>query len=230
MLFPAVVTIVLSSFVAAQNYGGGPTTPTSTTPAAAAPVPSAPANTAGRMNINVAPGNFSFSPPSIMAPNGTIVTFYFPSSSVMHSVTQSSFENPCTYLAATSNTSAGFDSGLTSGTQFTIVITDESQPIWYHCKQVTHCGTSGMVGSINAPTNGTNTFAAFQAAAMKIGSSEVAETSAGFATGGVNGVASAGPSNTATGATSSTTPSSAMRVGISVGAILLGAAGMIALA
>ena len=43
--------------------------------------------------------------------------------------------------------------------------------IWFHCKQVTHCGL-GMVGSINAPSSGQYTFQAFQAAAKAIGSNE----------------------------------------------------------
>ncbi|KAJ7489936.1 hypothetical protein B0H11DRAFT_2229443 [Mycena galericulata] len=230
MLSTAVVAIVFSSFAAAQNYGGPPSVPTTTAPAAVA-IPSAPPSTTGQVNINVAPnGNFVFSPNNVTASNGTNVTFWFPASAVTHSVTQSSFAEPCTYLAASANNSAGFDSGLTSADQFTITITDDTKPIWFHCKQVTHCG-SGMVGSINAPANGTNTFTAFQAAAVKIGSSEVTETDHGPVTGGFNAVATAAPSNTGVGATPSTAPSSSgMRVGISVGAILLGGAAMIALA
>jgi hypothetical protein len=101
------------------------------------------------------------------------VTFYFPkyllltlisnsriftlcnSFGLTHSVTQSSFGTPCTYLAAntTSNTPAGFDSGLQSSATFTINITDTSREhyplysffllktlyrslaIWFFCKQ-----------------------------------------------------------------------------------------------
>jgi len=232
MLFAAVVTIALSTLAAGQaGYGGGPAPATSTSGPTAAPVPSAPANSAGHVNINVAPGGaLMFSPANVTASNGTSVTFWFPSG-IMHSVTQSSFASPCTYLAATSNTSAGFDSGLTAGTQFTIIITDDTKPIWFHCKQVTHCGASGMVGSINAPTNGTNTFEAFQAAAKGVGSAEATESGTVIVTGGVNAVASAGPSNTGSGAApAATSPSSGAKIGISVGAILLGAAAMIAVA
>jgi len=85
-----------------------------------------------------------------------------------------------------------------------------------------------MVGSINAPTNGSNTFAAFQAAANKIGSAEVAETSTAVITGGFNAVASVGP--TATGVDPKPSSSGAMRIGASAGAALLGAVMLVALA
>jgi hypothetical protein len=48
-----------------------------------------------------------------------------------------------------------------------LTITDDSQPIWFFCKQFAptpHCD-AGMVGAINPPTSGDNTFEAFQAAA-----------------------------------------------------------------
>jgi hypothetical protein len=46
-------------------------------------------------------------------------------SSIPHSVTQGSFENPCVYLNDSSG--AGFDSGLQSGKQFTIRVTNDQQ-------------------------------------------------------------------------------------------------------
>ncbi|KAJ7619481.1 hypothetical protein FB45DRAFT_160063 [Roridomyces roridus] len=205
MLFAA---LFLFSSLAAAQYGIPPPPPA---PVAAA-VPLAPADSPGHVNINVALSGFAFSPANVSAPNGTAVTFWFPNSGLEHSVTQSSFENPCTYLAATSNTSAGFDSGLTQGTQFTIVIQDDTKPIWFHCKQISHCGSFGMVGSINAPTTGSNTFDAFQAAANNIGAGEVSETDNGpviGATVGVNAVASVAPTNTGNGALPSSAPSSA---------------------
>jgi hypothetical protein len=84
-----------------------------------------------------------------------------------HSVTQSTFANPCTYLAAGNGSAAGFDSGLQTGTQFTITITNDQErkptfplpslffsfivylilvtAIWFFCKFPEHCGL-GMVG------------------------------------------------------------------------------------
>ncbi|KAJ7191432.1 hypothetical protein GGX14DRAFT_295830, partial [Mycena pura] len=187
--------LLFSFLAAAQNYG--PIPPTTVTAAGAAPIPSAPPSTAGHVDV-AASGTFAFSPNNFTAANGTIVTFYFPNAGIDHSVTQSSFADPCTPLAATANSSAGFDSGLTAGDQFSINITDDTKPIWFHCKQVTHCGL-GMVGSINAPTAGTNTFANFMAAAKAIGAQgEPTETDNGPVLSGVNAIAAAAPSNTAT--------------------------------
>ncbi|KAF8511487.1 hypothetical protein BU17DRAFT_20657, partial [Hysterangium stoloniferum] len=76
-----------------------------------------------------------------------------------HSVTQSSFDNPCFPLQG------GFDSGVTGNPagmltlpEWNITITD-TEPIYYFCKVTTplsHC-TAGMVGTINVPVTGSNT-------------------------------------------------------------------------
>lgn len=225
-MFCLTFTLLLSSLASAQIYGGGPPAATTSSASAAAAVPSAPANTAGQVNIDVAfNNNFVFHPANVSAANGTLVTFFFPNNGLTHSVTQSSFADPCTFLAANGSSPGGFDSGLTAGTQFTINITDSTQPIWFHCKQITHCGM-GMVGSINAPNTG-NTFDSFQAAAMKIGSSEVTEQDNGAVTGGVNGIATAGPT-TMSGSSSSSSgsgssSSSALRLIASVPLAMLGA-------
>jgi len=162
------------------------------------------------MNIDVAFNEtFTFNPNNITAANGTVVTFYFPANGLSHSVTQSSFAEPCTFLAANSTSGApnGFDSDLQQGVQFSITIVNASQPIWFHCKQVQHCGM-GMVGSINAPASGNNTFTNFMANALAIGTSEVTEPTGTVFTGGVGAIATASPSNTATAASSSGSGSS----------------------
>ncbi|PPR04973.1 hypothetical protein CVT24_010431 [Panaeolus cyanescens] len=210
MFTKAFSLLLLSSLAAAQSYGAPPDSP----PAAAPPpvAPSAPANTPGQINIDVAPqGQFMFNPSNVTAPVGTLVTFFFPkltcvfSAGLAHSVTQSSFQNPCTYLAASGNSSAGFDSGLQQGATFTINITN-TDPIWFFCKQVTHCG-SGMVGSINAPTTG-NTFSAFQQAAISLGSNAPSVCVIAYSlfrlTGGVNGVATAAPTSDIGGSSGNT--------------------------
>ncbi|KAK7023762.1 high-temperature-induced dauer-formation protein-domain-containing protein [Favolaschia claudopus] len=225
MFFNAALTILVSSLgVNAQfGYGAPPPPGTTTTPSVA--VPSAPPGDATHVNVDVSPnGAFMFSPNQITAANGTTVTFWFPNQAITHSVTQSSFDAPCSYLAATSNSSAGFDSGLTTSKQFSITITDDTKPIWFHCKQFQHCGM-GMVGSINAPQNGTNTFAAFQAAASKIGLSEPQETDTGAVTGGLNAIATNPPAATGSGAVGSSPPpgntGDGLKVVASLGAILL---------
>jgi hypothetical protein len=44
-----------------------------------------------------------------------------------HSITQGSFAHPCVYLAAAGGKPAGFDSGLQTGGQFSINITNDQQ-------------------------------------------------------------------------------------------------------
>jgi plastocyanin len=230
MIFATALTLLATPlFVAAQyGYGGGGAS-TSTAPAtstsAASAAPSAPADSPGNINIDVAfQGNFVFNPSNVTAANGTKVTFWFPNSAVSHSVSQSSFGAPCTYLAAANGTSGGFDSGLQVAKQFTITITDDAKPIWYFCKQVQHCGM-GMVGSINAPTTG-NTFDLFKAAALAIGSSETTVPDNGFVSGGVNAQATASPAATASTTSPSSSPSSssAMKFTVGAGAALIVAA------
>ncbi|PPQ71108.1 hypothetical protein CVT26_011587 [Gymnopilus dilepis] len=120
-----------------------------------------------------APGGiFQFIPNNITAPKGTVITFQFSGVPGNHSVTQSTFADPCDPVAG------GFDSGLvqepttpSQTPEFNLTITDDTKPIWFFCKQLLpspHCGV-GMVGAINAPTNGSNTFAAFQTNAMNFG-------------------------------------------------------------
>jgi len=229
MIFTTAASVLALAVVAvAQDYGGPP--PSSGTTTSVAPAaPSAPPNTTNNINIDVAPnGVLVFSAPNITAPVGTQVTFWFPGGSLAHSVTQSSFANPCTYLEATANTSAGFDSGLTNSVQFTINITN-TEPIWYHCKQVEHCGL-GMVGAINAPTNTSNTFEAFRAAAVQIGGpTEPTQTTGGPVTGGVNGVALSTPANTGSAATPSATSSSVKNIA-SIGLTVLSVAAVLILA
>jgi hypothetical protein len=96
--------------------------------------------------VQVAPdGQLVYSPSNLAAKNGTTVTFYFPkyksyhwclpamlihalcSGSTLHSVTQGFFERPCVYLAASGGNPAGFDSGLQSGKEFTLEITDDKE-------------------------------------------------------------------------------------------------------
>jgi len=218
----SAILFLLPALATAQYYPPPDSTPAgaSSTSAAAPAVPSAPADTTGHMNINVGFQGIAFSPANITAPVGTLVTFYF-AGTIPHSVTQSSFAQPCTYLVAdaSASTPGGFDSGLvTKGSTFTINVTDTS-PIWFHCKTPTHCA-SGMVGSINAPATG-NTYDAFLAAAKAF--TGPAETDTGAVTGGVHGIATAPPaSDTSTaGSGSSSTTSSATKIVGSASLVLL---------
>jgi len=157
------------------------------------------------VNVQVgAGGKLVYNPSNFTASNGTSVTFTFPTGSLAHSVTQGSFANPCVYLNGTSGT--GFDSGLQTGKQFTIQITNDQIPIWWFCKNTGHCGL-GMVGAINAPASG-NTFEAYQAAAKALGANEPAISDSGPVTGGVAAVATATPGPTSANSPSATVTTS----------------------
>jgi len=214
MLFTTALSLFSLPLLAVAQYGYGGDPTTASAPAAAA---TAPANTPGQINVNVGLGGLVYAPPNITAANGTVVTFYFAGSP--HSVTQSSFANPCTYLAANGSNPAGFDSGVTQSKQWSIRITNDARPIWYYCKVGKHCG-AGMVGSINAPATG-NTYTAFHDAAIAIGSSQPAQTDGGPVNGGINAQATAAPS--AAGAPAATTTpktGGAAQLSVSAGAAL----------
>jgi len=181
----ALTAVFLSAFVNAQ-YGGNP--PASSSSSA---TPSASASNSNIINVAVgAGGALLYSPSDVTAANGTTVTFVF-SQSVPHSVTQSTFASPCTYLAAGNGSSAGFDSGLQTGKQFTLTIKNDQEPVYFYCKAPQHCG-AGMVGTINAPSTG-NTGAAFLAAAKAIGANEPTVSDSGPVTGGVGALATSTP-------------------------------------
>jgi len=142
-------------------------------------------------------GVLNYSPNNIAATAGTAVEFdFFPKN---HTVTQSSFADPCHPLAG------GFFSGFVptkdspSGTSFTIIVND-TKPIWFYCGQTTgnHC-QAGMVGAINPPATG-NTLDKFVALAANATTST---SPPGGAAGGILKVNSNSTSSSTTSATSS---------------------------
>ncbi|KAL9108835.1 MAG: hypothetical protein Q9227_006492 [Pyrenula ochraceoflavens] len=103
-----------------------------------------------------------YTPDSIMAQMGDMVQFNF--MSMNHTVTQSSFAEPCVKMAN------GADSGFMANPNNTMnpppmmmmqVMTTD--PIWMYCRQKGHCG-KGMAFSINP--KGDKSQAAFKAAAI----------------------------------------------------------------
>jgi len=128
---------------------------------------------AGNITILVGGTGFVFRPSNVTAAVGDLVNFIFLNAS--HSVTQSTFPSPCSLLQDPTTNTVGFDSGFMpvdpTAPEFpiwTLNVTDDTKPIWFYCKQGNHC-QQGMVGSINAPLNGTNTFDAFRALAVSGG-------------------------------------------------------------
>ncbi|KAH8589308.1 Cupredoxin, partial [Bisporella sp. PMI_857] len=110
--------------------------------------------------VKVGANNLTYTPSNIIAAPGTKIEFsFFPKN---HTVTQSSFSDPCHPLAG------GFFSGFVptqpaaaGSSSFTITVND-TKPIWFYCSQTAgdHC-QKGMVGSINAPKTGNRTLEAF---------------------------------------------------------------------
>lgn len=117
-------------------------------------------------------GGLTYNPPSIQAAPRDIISFQFKSKN--HTVTQSSFADPCRKLEFTSKTGEiGFDSGFmavsadASAFPTWNVTVNDTAPIWAYCRQANHCG-NGMVFAINAVESGNKSFAAFQALAKQI--------------------------------------------------------------
>jgi len=185
---------------------------TYTTSSAAAPSPTS-TGAATTHSIQVGPGGqLVYSPDSISANIGDTVEFFFNPKN--HTVTQSSFADPCDILAG------GLDSGFTNPTTVPLTsvgfsfVVNVSTPIWFYCRQTGHC-KQGMVFAVNANAN--KTFAAFQANAMNSGSSS---TTPSGSSGGSTGSAATGTdaTATATGASASASSSSNGNNGFSTSA------------
>jgi hypothetical protein len=147
-------------------------------------------------------GIFQFKPNNVTnATNGTVINFRFTGMPGNHSITQSTFAEPCTPM------DGGFDSGwvllptpnLSPVPEWNLTITNDKQAIWFFCKQLLpqpHC-SSGMVGAINPPTSGNNTLENFMRNAHN--TSSVGQTQEGLV--GQGASASARPAPIPSGAT-----------------------------
>ncbi|KAJ7058536.1 hypothetical protein C8F01DRAFT_292951 [Mycena amicta] len=182
--------------------------------------------------IFVGQDGFTFTPANISASLGDTVTFEFHPKA--HSVTQSSFSDPCTPLAQSSKTGqVGFNSGLRpvgqNDTQFpTFQITiNDTAPIWGYCAQPgppTHCSL-GMVFSINAVESGPNNFGAFRTLAMSTdpnaGSSSGSSGSSGSGGGGTVSSSAPAPSHSNAAGPSIYAPASTLVLGVVAGVMAL---------
>jgi plastocyanin len=130
--------------------------------------PSAPLPTPSSTNHNIAVGatGLTFEPSNITAQVGDTITFEFRAKN--HTVTGSSFGDPCT--------AQGFDSGFkpvpsgSSNFPTYVLKVNDTKPIWAYCRQATHC-REGMVFGVNTVESGPQNFAAFQALARNQSSS-----------------------------------------------------------
>jgi len=142
-------------------------------------------------------GTVTYNPTSVNASVGDTIAFQFQGGN--HTVTQSTFAQPCSIMTTPAQ---GIDSGFmfvaagsTSFPQWSFTMTNASAPLWFYCKQTGHCA-KGMVFAVN-PT-AAKSFDAFQAAAKASGST--GSSSASPSASGISGSGTA--SGTAAGATS----------------------------
>jgi plastocyanin len=96
-------------------------------------------------------GAIQFSPNNIKANTGDMVQFQFAAGN--HTVTQSTFDQPCEPIAMNSNITGFFSGfmfiapGSTDTAAYTIQI-NNTTPIWVYCSQAMHC-QKGMTMVIN---------------------------------------------------------------------------------
>jgi len=148
-------------------------------PPASTPGPSG-STTGKTINIAVGQGGLTFTPDRATAAIGDQVVFTFMAGS--HTVTQSTFADPCTLSPGGVDSGPKPAAGLSTGfPTFTYNVTDIAKPAWFFCKTGNHC-RAGMVFSLNAPATG-NTADAFKAAAMS-GTSGPVSNSTGTTSGG----------------------------------------------
>ncbi|CAM1504611.1 Fc.00g022020.m01.CDS01 [Cosmosporella sp. VM-42] len=144
--------------------------------------------------VKVGDGGLTFEPAEVTAEVGDKVEFHF--YPMAHSVAQASFDAPCQPLNTT-----GFFSGpvaVKSGMSdevFTVEVKD-TKPLWFYCATAKHC-QGGMVGVVNAPSDGKKTLEQFAAAAA-----DAEENTAPSSTGG--GTLGSATTATSTGGASST--------------------------
>jgi plastocyanin len=159
-----------------------------------------------------------FNPQVITANVGDLINFEFHGGN--HTVTQSSFANPCTQQFNTVTQQNGFSSPFmpfdaTSGQigVFTLEVTQTANPIWFFCARKPHCH-SGMYGAINPPTTGTKTFAAFAASVPNSNepgfgiTAPFTPTTNSTSTGVGTATGTAAPTGSATGSASTSTSTS----------------------
>ncbi|KIW31154.1 uncharacterized protein PV07_02824 [Cladophialophora immunda] len=125
------------------------------------------------VSVSDANGSLKYFPNKVTAPIGSVVQFQFHPKN--HTVTESSFADPCKPIAAnlTSATRPGLKSGfvpLTGTEPFTPVynvLVNDTKPIWIYCGQTNHC-EKGMAMVINQNDSSPNTIDAYIANAAKI--------------------------------------------------------------
>jgi len=157
--------------IGAQLKGGSQYPPSSTS-SAGYPSPSSSTGSTIEVIVGGPGGNLTFTPSRVKASPKDIIKFIFQVKN--HTVTQSSFANPCVPLTdKTTGQRVGFNSGFfpvaANATDFptwSLTVNDTS-PIWAYCGQSGHCG-AGMVFAVNSDESSGQNFAAFQSQAKTL--------------------------------------------------------------
>lgn len=188
-------------------------------------------NTTQTHNVLVGADGLTFTPNQVTAAPGDIVAFEFHPKN--HTLTQSTFANPCTAMA--NGATSGFQPVAANATQFPVFsfMVNDVTPLWFFCQQTGHC-QQGMVFALNVNASSPNTFAAFQAKATGGAAPASGSASAGVpaASGMPTMSVAAGASASATGsaaASSSTAKSGSGRLAVGgVASVMLSAVGVAA--
>lgn len=126
-------------------------------PAATTTSSSTASTSTGQVKVHVvkvgnANGTLAYSPNNVKANVGDMVQFQFAPNN--HTVTQSTFAQPCQPIAMNMPGTTGFYSGFmpvsassTTTPTYTIMV-NNTTPIWLYCSQGKHC-QNGMVMVIN---------------------------------------------------------------------------------
>jgi plastocyanin len=153
---PVTIPVTLGTETWTTTYNSYPNSPAPT-----------PASSEGQVHkiIVGGPGKLTFNPSRISAQPRDTIVFEFHEKN--HTVTQSSFDDPCRPLKAAADGSAGFDSGYqpvadgsTTFPTWNFTVKDTA-PMWAYCKQGNHCG-QGMVFAVNSDESSPRSFDAFQ--------------------------------------------------------------------
>lgn len=166
---PVTKAITLGSETWTTTYNSYPNSPDPT-----------PVSAEGAVHkVLVGASGLTFDPPTVSArPRDTIV-FEFHQKN--HTVTQSSFDDPCRPFHV--NGTTGFDSGFmpvaAGATEFPTwnYTVKDTTPLWAYCKQGNHCG-SGMVFAINSDESSGRSFQAFQNVAKALNGTALAASAA----------------------------------------------------
>jgi plastocyanin len=168
---PVTQTVSVSDSVWTTSYNSYPGSP--------APTPAALTGQVHKVIVGGSDG-LVFNPSNITALPRDVVVFEFHQKN--HTVTQSSFADPCRKLNV--NNTIGFDSDFmpvsADATNFPTwnLTVNDTAPIWAYCRQQipsSHCG-AGMVFAINSVETSARNFTAFQNVAKALNGTSTASS------------------------------------------------------